>query len=590
MQRNCRGVSRVVNICIIACMVFAVYGPKNCLAAEETRMAMFSFAVDDAGKYAPLQDGITAMLAGRLAAAEGVILVESMLDEQQRRDFAAGYPETPVMVQLGVDYIGSGRMVAEGDMLHLRMQLYPADGAPSEQIEVTAADDQEILAAVDRLASQIAMKIVDGPPQGTIAGDGAAQAAEQGLQGFRTEHPDRRYKEEIVSGAAVYTENAGMAISRGDFSRRKTELEDTPVAVAQQDINKDGLDEIVLLSQADLRIFHYDRGIVEEVGRFAVEPSLEAHAMNLADLDDDGQSEIYISAVKNGRFASMILSWSKQHGFQTIMENIRYGLRPLELPGEGVILAGQSSSMKDDVFLEPGVFRLKMDRRNSIVEKGKTISLPRGLNLFDFVVGDLDGDGLNETIAITGNMKMVVYGPGNRMRWRSDREYGGSLRYLGSRWPDEEDNFPTGNPDQDDGPALELQYLPVELRLADSNGDGKMDIISAGNELAMDNVLKFFPNLRSFSSGRIVCLTWQDGGMKELWNTETMNGHVAGFDFVVKEDSAAQTENATNVRLVVARSVGRGLEDLFSFAGGQNSLLVYDFAIGSPSSAQRGTQ
>jgi hypothetical protein len=571
-------------------MVFAVYAPEDCLAAEDTRMALFPLAVDDAGKYAVLQDGITAMLAGRLAAKEGVTIVESTLDEQQRREFAAGYPETSVMAQLGVEYIGSGRIVAEGDMLQLRMQLYAADGAPPEQIEVAAAGDQEILAAVDHLASRIAMKVVGEPAPATLAGDDAAQTTEQGLQAFRTEHPDRRYKEEIVSGAAVSSEDAGMAISRGDFSRRKTELEDTPVAVAQEDINDDGVDEIVLLFETGLRILQYDRGIVKETSRFDMVPSLEVHAMNLADLDDDGQSEIYVSAVKNGRFASMILTWSEQLGFRIIMENIRYGIRPLELPGEGGILAGQASSMKDDAFLKPGVFRLKVDRQNSTVEKGKTITLPRGLNLFDFVVGDLDGDGLNETIAITSNMKMVVYGPDNRMRWRSERDYGGSLRYLGSRWQGEEDNFPTGNPDQDGELALELQYLPVALRLADSNGDGNMDIISARNELAMDNALKFFPNLRSFSSGRIVCLTWEDGGMKELWNTEAMNGHVAGFDFIIKESSAAEKENTTNVRLVVGHSGGKGLEDLLSFTGGQNALLVYDFAIGSPSRDSHGSQ
>jgi hypothetical protein len=34
---------------------------------------------------------------------------------------------------------------------------------------------------------------------------------------------------------------------------------------------------------------------------------------------------------------------------------------------------------------------------------------PRGVNLFDFTLADLDNDGLIEKIAITRDLKLVVY-------------------------------------------------------------------------------------------------------------------------------------------------------------------------------------
>jgi hypothetical protein len=203
-----------------------------------------------------------------------------------------------------------------------------------------------------------------------------------GTEGFMTEHPDRQYKEEIITGAAVSAEDGGVAIARGDLLRRSSELEDGIVSMAVGDLDGNGSEEIFVVSNKNLRAMHYDRGLLKQLGQYDFPNSMEVHAINVADLNKDGRGEIYLSSVSNNRFSSIILEWSAENGFKVIEDTIRFAIRPIRIPDGDTILAGQARTLNDEKFLEPGIYVLEQKQDGNGFMRGKQMFLPQGCKPF----------------------------------------------------------------------------------------------------------------------------------------------------------------------------------------------------------------
>jgi hypothetical protein len=320
---------------------------------------------------------------------------------------------------------------------------------------------------------------------------------------------------------------------------------------------------------------------LEELAVYPYESALAVHAMNIADLDGDGHSEIYLSAVENQRLSSMILTWNPKNGFQVLMNKIRWAIRPIDLPGEGYVLAGQSRARARSYFLERGIFLLNIDAAGQSISRGKRLFLPESYNLFDFVYGDIDGDGAEEIVSITSNTKLALHDRENSLVWIGEDDFGGSKTYLGSRW--RKDGVTVIGEVANDGENyLELQYVPVRLKAVDINGDGKDEIISVKNTLATFRALR---NLRGFSSGNVVCLSWDGHKMKELWATDLLDGHIADYDIMVhdsaKLDSPGKNEEdaVTGIRLYAAQIPTAAFANVINISSKKGNLVVYNFKI-----------
>jgi len=66
-----------------------------------------------------------------------------------------------------------------------------------------------------------------------------------------------------------------------------------------------------------------------------------------------------------------------------------------------------------------------------VPKQGKKLSLPKSVNLFDFALADLNGDGMVETIAVDREEKLTVYDQAGALLWISNENFGGSKNYLG---------------------------------------------------------------------------------------------------------------------------------------------------------------
>ena len=198
------------------------------------------------------------------------------------------------------------------------------------------------------------------------------------------------------------------------------------------DLDGNGEKEIVFASHTALQVFHYSEGRFQKMAELALRPTYKIHALNIADLDKDGKSEIFVSAHEGVNLSSMILSWSSQNGLKVLCKDIRWFVRPMLVPKEGLILAGQSGNAHPEQgYVQPGLFKMTVSPGYASVERGAKIPLPASVNLFDFIWADLDTNGTVETIVIDRNEKLLVYDNQNNILWVSDEDYGGSRNYVG---------------------------------------------------------------------------------------------------------------------------------------------------------------
>jgi hypothetical protein len=200
-----------------------------------------------------------------------------------------------------------------------------------------------------------------------------------------------------------------------------------------------------------------------------------------------------------------------------------------------------------------------MEKGRDLPKKGKRLSLPDSVNLFDFVLADLNGDGAVEKVVIDKNEKLLVYDQNNNLLWVSNDEFGGSKNYIGPRW--QGTNITKGR-----------VFVPTRIIVADVNKDNKQDILIGRNKR---DTYSFFSNLRSYSGGFISCLTWTGSEMSELWHTNVLPGLIADYSFEWEHTDKGKRTKADQA----VENRGAGKKPATLFLGQIPESTVYNLLI-----------
>ena len=540
------GGKRSVYMVVAACCV-CVLGVGGALAEQARstvpRIMVLPFDSTSAGDFQYLADSVRAMVASRLAAKPEVEVVEYSLSAA---DLAAlqgeGSESGAVFSRLNVDYLLSGALYALQTGLQIQVNLSgktEGGGVRDGVFTALAESEGRIIASVEELTDDIAARGL-----GASTGESAIVAQSQGggnegISGFSTEHPEKVFKRGLYSGAIVAEGNMEVE-SLG--VRRSSDLPLTLVSMATADLDGDGTMEIVAASRNTLEVYRFDETIFKKLHVHTFGKTYKIHAVNLADLDGDGRQEIYVSANDYIPASSAIFTWSQSEGFTERLTGIKYYIRPVEIPGDGMVLAGTKSTTNfDDGFVDKNVVKLTVDAETRTVTEGEVIPLPKNVRLFDFVYAQLDGTGGKELVAIDRNEKLLVYDTSNSLLWVSENDYGGSRNFLSI--PKSAPLLPTAGVggDESDDKVMRRPYVYVPIRLVpvDLTGDGREEILVGGNKRVTPKVMI---NFREYDGGSVVCLSWQETAMVDVWRTNTVTGYLADFTFIPTSTGGADSE------------------------------------------------
>lgn len=544
----------------------------------EKRSNTLIFTVFDtasAGSYAYLRDSVRGIMTSRLAARPGLAVLDRSLSEQE---LAALKNRQPGEKEKGAaDYLVTGGLYGLKSGLSIQVTVYPL--AVEEEVlrfERLVKNQDNLLPELERLAGEIAVALGAQTPQvakmETLPGGG------EGLSAFITAHPEAAYKKSQHTGAIAGAAGSSIDVKARE-GKRSLSLAGEIRAFTVGDVDGGGDEEMVILSGTTLELYRFEGKSIVKAGGGKLPAALECHALNLADLNGDGRKEIYLSCTDGLDVSSAIVHWQQATSqFVVTAANIPWYIRPIALPGKGWRLAGQKRGAEKTELLRAGVYLLEQRGDGQEFVGAERLPLPGGVNLFDFVYADLDGDGAYETVAIDGKERMKVYNSTNELLWVSKNNYGGSKVYLGPSRAGAVNDRDRNNFTIDEDFQRKLIFVPGRLLVSDVDGNGREEVVVNQNS---QSALSFLEKIRVYNDGSIVGLAWDGEAMVESWRSGAFRGYIVGFSLSPKTPSGlwqspAGADATVDAGLSVAHLPRSGSWTGFLPGASETQLTAYD--------------
>jgi TolB-like protein len=502
-------------------------------------IAILPFATHAARDLSYLQDGIRAMLTSRLTADSKLTVIDPIQVDRAMTDLgmpAGRIEQNAALAQLAkqihADYLLTGSLTALGEGMSLDAKIFSAASPEHPQtIYASAATENNLIAAVDQLAAAVTMKLSGSVPPAAAPAPAPTPAPVTAEEKHDT-HPERPFRSAQRGGPALSTPSSGPTRLQ-DFTKSPN-FNFRLQALDAGDLDGDGLDDLVLVGEDNvLHAYHQQENRFNEFGSVSLEYRYKIHAISLADLNENGRMEIYISAADEDEPYSFAAEW-RDNEFIFLLQKEHWFIKAVNLPGQGMILAGQQHGLMSP--MGPGVYQLHGKSEEGMsgpLQKGKRLPLPAGINVFAFVFADIDGDLQEEIVSIDQSDHLSVRRADGKLVWQSAARYGGTTRFVG-RWPKVEDEF-TDNalaPDK-----YKKIFIPCRLIAVDLNQDGLTDIVIDRNHLRWSPIFK---NLKSYNSGQMLGLTWNGVNLTELWSSRQVDGYINGYQLLPVPASPGQ--------------------------------------------------
>jgi hypothetical protein len=326
------------------------------------------------------------------------------------------------------------------------------------------------------------------------------------------------------------------------------------------DLDGDGNLETVVISQNAIYIYRFkdDKfALLKEIkgGRYD-----NYVGVDVADINGTGRPQVFVSNFRDDGDRSLVISWD-QGNYSVIAEKIPYLLRVQRLPGRGQVLLGQQR-WGDWALGGPIKVLSWKDKRYIPTE---TLKLPEEINIFNFTIADLNGDGSPETIYLNDKNRLVLLSEDGKVVYTSAIHYGGTVNMVDAKQFTTVDAM-SGTIMSD---RVGRTYLPARLVVVPGLTPGKLEVIVNKNKDSLWNIVDRFD---SYTSGVIYSLAWDGTDIKENWRTMTISDYVANY-------GVEDFKNNQQKQLVVGVVQSRG----FSFLASARSLLYcYDLGVFKP--------
>jgi hypothetical protein len=571
---------RVTSIVLFFLLILPLYS-----GAEQLSVTVLPITVRQDGAYAYLNPTIRQMIITRLAGRPGISIAEPLSPdaEERVRTLLDNGAFSDAAQLANVDWLVEGSMYSLKDGIQVNLGFYSAkpDVRPvTYGLRADSAD--EVIPAITKMIAEVSADLE--AVSASVTEEPVTADRDQQITGFQTPHPEREYKKGLFGGSTLFGEDDDRFDSRG--VRRSSKLPLTIESMALGDLDGDGVNELVAASRTRLVVFEFAERRFNQIASFDLSPRYKIHVINIADPGDTGRARIFVSANKGKLPASFVLAYGGGDTMEVLHRDVRAYIRPITLPKKGVILAGQQYSPNlSDSFLTPGVHEISIGETDGEVTWGEKLVLPNEVNLFDFVMADLNGDNSVETMVIDSQSKLLVYDEVLNLIWVSSASYGASKDYFGPA-QSKSDRL---DPDALDPTLSAMQryiFIPSRMDVKDITGDGLPEVVVSTNEM---DISRYFINMRSFDGGAVACLGWRGNGLFELWRTNKINGYVA--DYAFDGDAALVDDNPELMlsRLYVAQQPDSNFWDSFIPSRNDSILLAYEMVVTRDSADRRGS-
>lgn len=521
---------RLFFICIV-CIIFTQTAVEQVSSADVDKNYKLIFSTFDdtsAKKYAYLRDSIQTMLMSRLSSNENIEVIDRVLSKKELSVLAQKDIEGQLPTIEGADYLVTGGVYALANGINVQVAMYPFDSTKKVlNFSKISEEASDIISDNDAIITTMLKELFG---ESVATEESIARNTE--VSGFTTVHPEAEYKKGLYSGTIVESDLHGIE-AKASGIKKSLSVSGEIIACTVGDLDANGVDELLSLTSSSINIYQSQERKIVKVAEMKLPNGLRGHGLNVADINQDGKLEIYISATKDLNVASIIAGWSEVEGFQTLATDVRWYLRPVHSKAHGWQLAGQKRGLAKIDFVGKGVFLLSQDENFQIAEQSR-LPIPDDINLFDFTYAELDGEKGEELVVLDRNEKLRVISKDNELLWVSSSSFGGSKTYIGPSQGSAVDEQSKSNLTVDEDADRELIFVPARILVTDVDNDGLSEIVVNENK---SGALGFFKRLRSYDGGTVVGLAWNGAELTEAWRTGRYKGYVVDYFFQETESS-----------------------------------------------------
>ncbi len=308
----------------------------------------------------------------------------------------------------------------------------------------------------------------------------------------------------VVNGPAAYQlrSDEGSKSNPGNWTSPPITGVFTGIAMGRTLVG--GEREIFVAGERSIR--YYQKGAeLKLVAEATIPNPAKILAIDMADLDNDGVPELYVTIYDRETLISRVYL-PKVNGLELLAENLPWFFRGIGQDFKARVVYGQE-------MVSGGRFSktvAELGKSGKTYSAKKQIKMPRSGFVFNF--NKLGSSDKSSIVVLDEDGYLVVSSPEGEEAWKSAIKYGGS-----------ESHFKVESPEQRRSPGDEFQWTFLEQRIV---------VTSDGTLLVPHNEGLFnVGNSRSYTKYTIHALQWNGSSMQEKWHTRQNQSYLADFAY-----------------------------------------------------------
>jgi TolB-like protein len=503
-------------LCLLFTLILTLPSPSITQTREPSKVykvAILPFLIHSQENLDYFREGIYDILTSRITVEGRIVVIERSIVER------ALYEERPlrldeavakkVGMRVGADYIVLGSLTKIGDYISLDARLISiTEEKPPLGVYTQHKGIDDVMAKIGDFAQDIGYKIL-----GRRAMTGRPSDSK---------HPYIIQQREMIG--KIGPEGLGYKKSQTfGFEIKGIDI---------GDVDGDKKNEVVIMDDHNLYVFKYDGEKLKLFQKIETGYQHTFLTLDVADVNRNGYAEIIVTAVAEDDLRSFILEF-EQGKFRKITEKSGWYFRVLDHPKDGPTLMGQK--MGSDGLYSGPIYKF-IWKKNSF-EKGPKMPFPKETTIFSLALGNIQNKEKLNLIVMDDSERFRMIGPDGKDVWTSRQKYGGTTNFYDTRKKFD----PVYRFGSQGAPAWRV-YIPGRIVIKDLDGDGLHEVVINKNITSSTRV---FDRVRSFDSGEIHNLVWEEGTLITNWKTKEIEGYIS--DFQIKD-----VDNDGEEELVVA--------------------------------------